>query len=66
MCCKILRRLWEAFNSPITALTMQQEHRELKHRIRNAETKIDSVLNRLIKDMREDAERLGHSNEKDD
>jgi replicative DNA helicase len=66
MCCRILKRLWEALNSPITAFTVQQEHRELKHKIRNAETKIDGVLNRLVRDMREDAERLSRSVEKDD
>jgi hypothetical protein len=61
MCYKMLKQLWATFNSPVTTSTVQQEHRELKHQIRNTEAKIDSVLNRLMREMRDDAERLARA-----
>jgi hypothetical protein len=59
---RMLKRLWHDYKSPVTAEQVSQEHREIKHKIRGTEAKIDYVLHNLFKDMRGDRDKWQDKN----
>lgn len=52
----MIRKLLNAYNSPVTAERVSEEQRELKHKARNTAAKVDLILLSLIRGMREDKE----------
>jgi hypothetical protein len=59
---KMIKKLWNAYNSPVTAERVSEEQRELKHKARNTAAKVDLILLSLIRGMREEKDYQNHNN----
>lgn len=53
---QMIKKIWDAYNSPVTAEKVSEDNRELKHKARNTAAKVDLILLSLIRGMREDKE----------